>query len=154
MKEQYRNYSNIGFEIIGEYLTDITCVIRKIIRRRFIISLNITGFQLRGNKSPAKDAYASIGDLRLFARQLLQPTLISEKLLRKATCLHFLLPGIYLNTMQEINNHAWGLGFEIKADKQNHWMGNESSCKSFYHFGSSGSFLMIDPDKKIYNIFR
>jgi CubicO group peptidase (beta-lactamase class C family) len=40
--------------------------------------------------------------------------------------------------------NPWGLGPEIKGDKQ-HWMGRRWSAESFGHFGQSGSLFLIDP---------
>ncbi|QPK94370.1 beta-lactamase family protein [Actinomyces sp. zg-332] len=151
---EYRQYSNIGMEIIGEYLTDITGIeYEELLIKEIVEPLDLDCFVFKDEKKPSKDGWATLKDLRKFAQELLNPTLIPRKLLEKACTQYLFLPGIYLNTMLEIDDHAWGLGFELKGSKTNHWMGNLSSKRSFGHFGSAGSYLFIDLDKQTYNIF-
>jgi CubicO group peptidase (beta-lactamase class C family) len=40
----------------------------------------------------------------------------------------------------------WGLGFEVRGDKQPHWTGTTNSPRTFGHFGGSGTMFWIDPD--------
>lgn len=153
-KNTYRNYSNIAYEILSEYISDITDKeFEETLTQEIIEPLGLENFELKDEKKSSKDGHASLQDLRKFAKELLKPTLVTKDLLAQATKQFLYLPGIYLNTMQEIPNHAFGLGFEIKADKPEHWMGEQSSPKTFGHFGSAGSFFLIEPEKQIYNIF-
>ena len=41
----------------------------------------------------------------------------------------------------------WGLGFELRDAKSPHWTGTRNSPRTFGHFGGSGSFLWIDPER-------
>jgi len=43
----------------------------------------------------------------------------------------------------------WGLGVELKTTKQGHWSGSLTSPRTFGHFGGSGTFLWVDPDRGI-----
>ena len=45
---------------------------------------------------------------------------------------------------QERND--WGLGFELRDEKQPHWTGSRNSPRTFGHFGAAGTFLWVDPD--------
>ena len=39
----------------------------------------------------------------------------------------------------------WGLGFELRDEKDPHWTGSRNSPATFGHFGASGTFLWVDP---------
>jgi CubicO group peptidase (beta-lactamase class C family) len=41
----------------------------------------------------------------------------------------------------------WGLGVEIKGGKHPHWTGTLTSPRTFGHFGGSGTFLWVDPER-------
>ena len=41
---------------------------------------------------------------------------------------------------------ARDLGFEIRDAKEPHWTGTSNSSRTFGHFGSTGSFIWIDPE--------
>jgi CubicO group peptidase (beta-lactamase class C family) len=41
----------------------------------------------------------------------------------------------------------WGLGVELKGTKAPHWSGSSTSPATFGHFGGSGTFLWVDPDR-------
>ena len=43
----------------------------------------------------------------------------------------------------------WGLGVELKGDKSPHWSGSRTSSRTFGHFGGSGTFLWVDPDREL-----
>ena len=40
---------------------------------------------------------------------------------------------------------SWGLGWEIKGTKANHWTGTLTSPRTFCHFGAAGTLLWADP---------
>lgn len=149
-----RIYSNTGFELLAEYLEDQTGIsFEKYLKENLIYPLRIQEFELAGQAKASKDGWSNIQSLRKFAQELLQPTLISPTLHHYATKQHLHLPGLYLGTNTMLEDHAWALGYELKAGKQNHWMGNKTSPQTYGHFGSAGSFMLIDPNKKVYNIF-
>jgi beta-lactamase class C len=39
----------------------------------------------------------------------------------------------------------WGLGWEIKGEKRQHWTGDLTSPATFCHFGAAGTLLWADP---------
>ncbi len=41
----------------------------------------------------------------------------------------------------------WGLGFEIRDAKSPHWTGSANSGRTYGHFGQSGTFIWVDPDR-------
>ena len=41
----------------------------------------------------------------------------------------------------------WGLGFEIRGTKSPHWTATANGAATFGHFGQSGTFLWIDPER-------
>jgi CubicO group peptidase (beta-lactamase class C family) len=43
----------------------------------------------------------------------------------------------------------WGLGVEIKGTKSPHWSGALTSPRTFGHFGGSGTFLWVEPDRRV-----
>ena len=43
----------------------------------------------------------------------------------------------------------WGLGFELKDGKRRHWSGTLTSPRTFGHFGGSGTFLWVDPERAL-----
>ena len=43
----------------------------------------------------------------------------------------------------------WGLGFELKDGKPRHWSGSLTSARTFGHFGGSGTFLWVDPEREV-----
>jgi CubicO group peptidase (beta-lactamase class C family) len=40
----------------------------------------------------------------------------------------------------------WGLGVELRDEKDPHWTGSLNSPRTFGHFGGSGTFLWVDPE--------
>ncbi len=40
----------------------------------------------------------------------------------------------------------WGLGFEIRGEKNPHWTATGNSPRTFGHFGQSGTFIWVDPE--------
>lgn len=44
---------------------------------------------------------------------------------------------------------AWGLGWEIAADKARHWTGSKRSPATFCHWGQSGTLVWADPERRL-----
>jgi CubicO group peptidase (beta-lactamase class C family) len=142
-----RIYSNIGFEMLGEYVS-VKCARRwqDVVADTVSgpIGMQRTGVVAEG--SAASGVAGSVADLLALGRELLSPTIISRSRLDSATQVAFpglsgVVPGI-----GRFENCDWGLGFEIKGSKQNHWTATSSSSRTFGHFGRSGAFLWVDPD--------
>ncbi|MGO1683861.1 MAG: serine hydrolase domain-containing protein [Brachybacterium sp.] len=139
-----RIYSNTGFEVLAAHLEDATgydyddWMEQTVVQGLDLVDLEVAG-------SPAAGYRGSIRDLLAVGRELLAPTLIPEELWREATGVQFpglagILPGY---GRQKPND--WGLGFEIRGEKDPHWTGSHSSPQTFGHFGQAGSFLWVDP---------
>jgi beta-lactamase class C len=44
---------------------------------------------------------------------------------------------------------AWGLGWEIKGSKRNHWTGTKTSPRTWCHWGQSGTLVWFDPERDL-----
>jgi beta-lactamase class C len=44
---------------------------------------------------------------------------------------------------------AWGLGWEVKGDKRNHWTGTSTSVGTWCHWGQSGTLVWVDPERRL-----
>jgi len=74
---------------------------------------------------------------------------VSTEMHSEATSVQFpgltgVLPGF---GVQRPND--WGLGFEIRDAKSPHWTGSANSARSYGHFGQSGTFIWVDPDRDL-----
>ena len=103
----------------------------------------MTSTTLQG--SPAHEIRSTAADLVRFLAEVRTPTLISAETKAVATTTHFpdlngIIPGI-----GRFAPCPWGLGFEVRGDKQPHWTGTTNSPKTFGHFGGAGTFLWMDP---------
>ncbi|MDI2098875.1 serine hydrolase domain-containing protein [Ruicaihuangia caeni] len=142
-----RGYSNFGFDVLGRYVADaVGMTFADWLSRSVLQPLGMRSVVLRG--SPAAGAAGTVTDLARLGQELIAPTLISNDLHREATNVVFpgltgVLPGF---GRQEHND--WGLGFEIKDRKVPHWTGSKNSQATFGHFGQSGSFLWVDPQRE------
>lgn len=139
-----RIYSNTGFEKLGAVVAERTGrAFGRFLHQQVLLPLGMHDTTLEG--SPAADASGTVTDLLVFARELLDPTLIDPDLAADATSPQFpeldgVLPGFGRQTP-----NPWGLGLEIRDGKAPHWTGTRNSPETFGHFGMSGSFLWVDP---------
>jgi CubicO group peptidase (beta-lactamase class C family) len=44
---------------------------------------------------------------------------------------------------------AWGYGWEVKDDKQQHWTGTRTSVQTFCHWGQAGTLVWADPHREL-----
>ncbi|MDH4279779.1 MAG: beta-lactamase family protein [Acidimicrobiia bacterium] len=143
-----RIYSNQGFEVLGRILTTNTDMTpAEYLRLAVFEPLGMQHSSLDG--SPAHGGLSTVTDLMRFCRELLAPTLIAPATLQRATLpflpdLRGVLPGL---GRQDPN--PWGLGFEIRGHKRPHWTGRTNSSATYGHFGASGTFLWIDPERSL-----
>lgn len=142
--ERRRVYSNVGFEQLADLLAERTGLpFPELLAENVLEPLGMSATELDG--SPAAGARGSLADLLTLGREFLRPTLLSRQLWEEATSIQFegldgVLPGFGRQ-----DENAWGLGLEIRDDKQPHWTGSRNSPATFGHFGQSGSFLWADP---------
>jgi len=110
--------------------------------------LELTATTLTG--SAAKDGRSSVADMAHVIAQLLRPNgLLDERTIAAATQVQYpglrgVLPGF---GVQDPND--WGLGFEIRSNKQPHWTGSRNSPATYGHFGQSGTMFWIDPEANL-----
>ena len=143
-----RIYSNAGFDQLGIVLAEGTDMAPGAYLREAVFTpLGMSSTELRG--SPATGAWSSVDDLSRFARELLQPSLVSATTLALATSVAF--PGLagVLPGLGRMTPNDWGLGFELRDAKSPHWTGAACSPATFGHFGRSGGFVWVDPQANI-----
>lgn len=143
-----RIYSNTGFEELASLVADrVGRSFERFLHQQVLLPLGLGDTQLDG--SPAAGANGTVDDLLVFARELLEPTLIDPELAADATTPQFAdLDGVLPGFGRQEPNH-WGLGFELRGSKDPHWTGAGNSPTTFGHFGQSGSFLWVDPEHGI-----
>ncbi|MFO7961025.1 MAG: serine hydrolase domain-containing protein [Nitriliruptoraceae bacterium] len=161
--ERRRSYSDWAYELLGELVaTRVGAPIDEHLDLEVFRPLGMTRTGLGG---PAgHGVHGTLDDLLRFARELLAPTLLDPDLLAEATTVAF--PGLdgVVPGFGRFTPNDWGLGFELKGDKGNgggkgnggsngnatdHWMGTRLSDRTFGHFGLSGSFLWVDPERGV-----
>lgn len=146
-----RVYSNYGFQVLaeaieagagiefGQYLTEAV-----------FEPLGMVASRLDGGAAAAGyGAVSTVADLAVFAQDLLAPRTVSAQLHDCAITVQFpglsgVLPGF---GVQRPND--WGLGFEIRDGKSPHWTGFANSPRTFGHFGQTGTFLWVDPERAL-----
>ncbi len=138
-----RIYSNTGIELAAAAVADAAGMpFNAYLHEAVFAPLGMSASTLRG--SPAHQMWSTITDLVAFAGELLIPRLISAATATEATNPVFadlagIIPGI-----GRFDPCPWGLGIEIRGDKQPHWTGTRNSPATVGHFGGSGTFLWVD----------
>jgi len=139
-----RIYSNRGIELAADHLARRAAMpFADYLREAVLEPLAMTGTQLTG--SPAHGAEGTLDDLIAVGCELLTPTLVSADTHLVATTVNFVglagvLPGFGFHAPND-----WGLGVEVRGDKNPHWTGRANSPGTFGHFGRSGAFVWVDP---------
>ena len=142
-----RIYSNHGFDVLAEHVEAQTEIpFPEYLHGAVFAPLGMDA-ELRG--SAGSHVYGSLDDLVGLARELLRPTLVARETLAEATAVAF--PGLsgVLPGFGRFDQLDWGLGFELKNGKPNHWSGSLSSARTFGHFGGAGTFLWVDPEREV-----
>ena len=136
-----RIYSNTGFELAAALVAE---------RAEMPFAAyfeDVWGFPLAG--SPASGVEATLSELVAVARELLEPTRLSRELLGVAATVQFAgLDGV-LPGFGRMEPNDWGLGLELRDSKSPHWTGSLNSPSTFGHFGRSGTFLWVDPEREL-----
>ena len=142
-----RIYSNAGFEAAAERIAaNAEMPLEEYLQKAVLSPLGMKAV-LRG--SPAGGLHGTLEDLVLFGRELLAPTLIAPETFAEATSVQF--PGLagVIPDLGRFDPNDWGLGFELKGSKQPHFSGTLTSPRTFGHWGGSGTFLWVDPDREL-----
>lgn len=142
-----RIYSNVGFETLAEHVsTRAEMPFGDYVREAVLQPLGMAA-ELRG--SAASGLHGTLDDLLRLAVELQGPQLIAPETLTEATSVQF--PGLsgVLPDVGRMDPNDWGLGFELRDGKRPHWTGARNSPATFGHFGRSGTFLWVDPQRSI-----
>ena len=132
-----RIYSNGGFELLA-------ATIERAAGMPFRAYFEaVWGFPLDG--SAAHGVAAPLRDLVTVARELGRPERIAATTLAEATSVQFAGLGGVLPGFGRFEPNDFGLGPELRGNKQPHWTGAANSPATFGHFGRSGAFLWVDP---------
>lgn len=143
-----RIYSNAGYEVLADMVEKgADMAFAEYLDAAVLAPLGMTSTKLEG--SPAQAVTSTVQDLVFFAGELLAPKLIAPETADRATTVHLpelagVLPGF---GRQDPN--PWGLGPEIRGDKSPHWTGRSNSASTFGHFGQTGTFLWVDPEREL-----
>jgi CubicO group peptidase (beta-lactamase class C family) len=142
-----RIYSNTGFEVLAELVEGRAGMPFGDYLRLGVIEPLGVGAELRG--SAAAGLAGSLDDLLRVAEQCLAPTIVAPETLEEATTVQF--PGLsgVIPEMGRFDPNDWGLGFELRDRKPGHWSGTLPSDRTFGHWGGSGTFLWVDPERRV-----
>jgi CubicO group peptidase (beta-lactamase class C family) len=142
-----RIYSNTGFEVLAEHVAGRGEMPFAAYLSAAVLEPLAMAAELRG--SPAADLWGTLDDLIRLAGELLEPALIAPETLAEATTVAFPgLPGV-LPDYGRFDPNDWGLGFELRNAKEPHWTASRNSPRTFGHFGGSGTFLWVDPERQL-----
>jgi CubicO group peptidase (beta-lactamase class C family) len=145
-----RIYSNAGYVALGDLIAQRSgMAFGDYLRQGVLDPLGMTGTRVDAHPPSGAAATGLIGplaDLLALGREWAVPTLVSAETHRAATSVQF--PGLsgVLPGFGRFDPCDWGLGVEIRGQKQPHWTGAGNSPATFGHFGQSGSFLWVDPE--------
>lgn len=138
-----RIYSNQGFRVLGEHLAaqaemSFADYVRAAVCEPLAIGLDPAG-------DPGSGMRASLADLLVLARELLEPTVLARETLDEMTAVQF--PGLsgVLPDFGRFDPLDWGLGVQLATPTRS-WMGTKVSSSAFGHFGGAGTFLWVDPE--------
>jgi CubicO group peptidase (beta-lactamase class C family) len=143
--EATRIYSNSGFSLAARAVEDATdMTFADYLDEAVFAPLGMTATVLRG--SAAHGVRSNLADTCRFVAEVMRPTLIHASTADDVRRVHYpslagIVPGV-----GRYGQCPWGLGFEVRGDKQPHWTGTSNSPRTFGHFGGSGTMFWIDPD--------
>lgn len=146
-----RIYSNFGFQVAAQAVEQKSGIeFGAYLSEAIFGPLGMAASRLDGGAEAAGfGGTSTVADLTSFVGDLLRPTTVSEQLHAEAITVQFpgldgVLPGF---GVQRPND--WGLGVEIKDAKKPHWTGSANSARTYGHFGQSGTFIWVDPDRDL-----
>ena len=143
--ERNRIYSNTGIEVAAAHVAARADMpFPTYLREAVFAPLEMHSSELHG--SAAFAATSTVRDLSKFAGELLRPRLVSATMAADATSVQFgdlngVTPGF-----GSFRPNTWGLGLEIRGQKNPHWTGTTNSPRTFGHFGGTGTMMWVDPE--------
>jgi CubicO group peptidase (beta-lactamase class C family) len=142
-----RIYSNAGFEVLAGVVEERAEMPFGDYLREAVFEPLGMGASLEG--SAGAGVHGTLDDVLRLARELLEPTLVAPETLDEATTVQFPGLGGVIPGIGRFDPNDWGLGFELRDRKPGHWTGTMASERTFGHFGGSGTFLWLDPDRRL-----
>ena len=142
-----RIYSNEGFRVLGAHLAErAEMSFDEYVRAAVVDPL---GVSLDPSGHPGAGMHGSLDAVLAIGRELLQPRLVAPETHEEMVSVQF--PGLdgVLPEFGRFSPLDWGLGVELKGAKEGHWSGTLTSPRTFGHFGGSGTFLWVDPDRGV-----
>lgn len=146
--ETRRVYSSYGFELLADAVAkEAEMPFAQYVDEAVFVPLGMSSTVLWG--SAGHEARSCVSDLSNFVQELLNPTLIDQRTLDVASSVHFpelsgVVPGFGMQ-----RPCPWGLGFEIRGVKDPHWLGAQMPEKVVGHFGQSGTYVWVAPEKGV-----
>lgn len=143
-----RIYSNTGIEVFADHLAAAAGMPFEQYQREAVFEpLGMAHTRLEG--SPAFGVHSNVDDLVLLARELLSPTLVTEATIGQGVTPQFpdlsgVIPGFGRH-----DPNPWGIGIEVRGHKHPHWTAPGNSPRTFGHFGGTGTYLWVDPDRQL-----
>jgi CubicO group peptidase (beta-lactamase class C family) len=139
-----RIYSNTGIELAAEAIgAAAEMPFADYLAEAVLEPLGMRSSELRA--SPAFGLYSTVADVVAFIAELRRPRLISPATAHTATTVHFPTLSGQIPGLGRFSPCPWGLGCEIRGDKQPHWTGTTNSPATYGHFGGAGTILWVDP---------
>jgi CubicO group peptidase (beta-lactamase class C family) len=141
-----RIYSNEGFRVLAGHLEaqaemPFADYVRAAVCEPLGVGLDPTG-------DPGSGMHASLDDVLALGRELLTPTILAGETLAEMTSVQFAgLSGV-LPDYGRFNPLDWGLGVQLNTRPPS-WMGTKTAERAFGHFGGSGTFLWVDPERNV-----
>lgn len=143
-----RIYSNTGIELAAAAVAITADMPFEQYQREAVLEpLGMHHTSLRG--SPAHGLRSTVGDLLAFVHELRAPSLLSAATASDFRTVQF--PGLsgVVPGVGRYPDCPWGLGAEIRGNKQPHWTGMRNSSATFGHFGGAGTLLCVDPGAQV-----
>jgi CubicO group peptidase (beta-lactamase class C family) len=142
-----RIYSNEGFRALGDHVAAAA----EMPFARYVTEAVAAplGLGLEASGHPGAGMEASLDDVLALARELLAPRLVAAETHAEMVAVQF--PGLdgVLPEYGRFSPLDWGLGVELKGDKEGHWSGTRTSRATFGHFGGAGTFVWVDPERGV-----
>lgn len=135
-----RIYSSAGFEILAEAVEkEAGMWFSEYLKQAVFDQLGMDNTELYG--SAGHHMTSTVEDLTKFLRevlnpQLLHPTTVEEIFRVQYPDLAGIVPGYGRH-----NPSPWGLGFEIRGEKDPHWTGASMPADVAGHFGQFGTYI-------------
>jgi CubicO group peptidase (beta-lactamase class C family) len=137
-------YSNSGFSLAAQAVEAATDIpFAEYLDEAVFQPLDMTSSVLRG--SAAYGVRSNLADTCRFVTEVVRPQLIHAATAGEAQHAQYPALGGIVPDVGRYERCPWGLGFEVRGDKQPHWTGTTNSPRTFGHFGGSGTMFWIDP---------